>query len=236
MSSPYAGAWLSAAPICPLGLKLDNDSLRIAVALRLGVELAMPYTCTCGTFVDSKATHGLDCRKSGGRHVRHSAVNDILHRALQAAGVPSQLEPSGLSRDDGKRPDGATIIPFSKGKCLVWDVTCVNTLAASHIKSAASQAGAPSEAAEVKKHKKYASLNEQYNFTPVAFETLGSWGPEASTFVSELGRRLEVATGEPRAASFLRQKIGIAVQRGNAVCIRQSLPSGTGLNELFYII
>lgn len=235
VSSPNAGEWLNAVPICPLGLKLDNDSLRIAVALRLGVEMAMPYTCICGTFVERKAVHGLDCRKSGGRHVRHSAVNDIVHRALQAAGVPSQLEPNGLSRDDGKRPDGATIIPFSKGKCLVWDVTCVNTLAASHIKSAASQAGAPSEAAELKKHKKYASLSEQYIFTPVALETLGSWGPEASTFVSELGRRLEVATGEPRAASFLRQKISIAVQRGNAVCIRQSLPNGTGLNELFYI-
>ena len=235
VSSPHAGAWLNAVPICPLGLKLDNDSLRIAVALRLGVEMAMPYTCICGTTVERKTVHGLDCRKSGGRHVRHSAVNDVLHRALQAAGVPSQLEPSGLSRDDGKRPDGATIIPFSKGKCLVWDVTCVNTLAASHINSAASQAGAPSEAAELKKHKKYASLSEQYIFTPVALETLGSWGPEANTFVGELGRRLAVATGEPRATSFLRQKIGIAVQRGNAVCIRKSLPNGTGLNELFYI-
>ena len=235
VSSPNAGVWLNAVPICPLGLKLDNDSLRIAVALRLGVEMAMPYTCVCGTSVERNATHGLDCRKSGGRHVRHSAINDILHRALQAAGVPSQLEPSGLSRDDGKRPDGATIIPFNKGKCLVWDATCVNTLAASHIKSAASQAGAPSEAAELKKHRKYASLSERYIFTPVAIETLGSWGPEASNFVSELGRRLEVATGEPRATSFLRQKIGIAVQRGNALCIRQSLPNGTGLNELFYI-
>ena len=87
----------------------------------------------------------------------------------------------------------------------------------------------------MKKHKKYASLSEQYIFTPVALETLGSWGPEANTFVGELGRRLAAATGEPRATSFLRQKIGIAVQRGNAVCIRQSLPNGTGLNELFYI-
>ena len=86
--------------------------------------------------------------------MRHATVNDIVHRALQAAGVPSQLEPSGLSRDDGKRPDRATIIPFSKGKWLVWDVTCVNTLAASHVKGAASQAGTPSEAAEIKKHKK----------------------------------------------------------------------------------
>ena len=167
--------------------------------------------------------------------MRHAAINDIVHRALQVARVPSHIEPTGLSRDDGKRPYGATIVPFSKGKCLVWDVTCVNTLAASHITSAASQAGAPSEAAEIKKHKKYAHLSEQYIFTPVAVETLGTWGPEANIFIGELGRRLAVATGEPRAASFLRQKIGIAVQRGNAICIKQCIPNETGFKELFYI-
>ena len=31
LSSPNAGAWLNAVPICSLGLKLDNDSLRIVV-------------------------------------------------------------------------------------------------------------------------------------------------------------------------------------------------------------
>ena len=92
----------------------------------------MPYTCICGKPVEGTATHGLrriDCRKSSGRHARHSAVNDIILRALRAAGVPAHLEPTGLSRDDGKRPDGATIVPWSQGQCLVWDFTCVNTVA-----------------------------------------------------------------------------------------------------------
>jgi hypothetical protein len=235
VSAPFAGAWLNAVPIPSLGLKLDDDSLRISVALRLGVEMTRPYTCICGARVEGRATHGLDCRKTNGRHGRHFAVNDILHRALQAAGVPSQLEPSGLSRDDGKRPDGATIIPFNKGKCLVWDFTFVNTVAASHVKSAASKAGNPSEAAEMKKRRKYASLGNHLNFTPVAIETLGPWGPEANAFVSEVGHRLSIATDEPRATGFLRQKISLAVQRGNAVCIKQSLPTGADFNEVFYI-
>ncbi|MEL7309630.1 MAG: hypothetical protein AAGK05_18425, partial [Pseudomonadota bacterium] len=47
VSSPQAGAWLNAVPISSLGLKLDNSSLRISVALRLGVEIARPYTCVC---------------------------------------------------------------------------------------------------------------------------------------------------------------------------------------------
>ena len=235
VSAPNASAWLNAIPIHSLGLKLDNESLRIAVALRLGIKAAMPYTCACGFPVQGTATHGLDCRKSSGKHARHSAVNDIIHRALQAAGVPSQLEPSGLSRDDGKRPDGATIVPWSQGQCLVWDVTCINTTAASHINLASSRVGAPCEAAENKKRKKYSTLGELYKFTPIALETLGPWGPDATAFVNELGKRLFEYTGDPRSTSFLRQKISLAVQWGNAVCIKQSLPLGKDFNEIFYI-
>ena len=63
VSACYAGVWLNAIPVPSLGLKLDNESLRISVALRLGVEVAMPYTCVCGTPVHGYATHGLGCRK-----------------------------------------------------------------------------------------------------------------------------------------------------------------------------
>ena len=235
MSARYAGVWLNAIPVPSLGLKLDNESLRISVALRLGVEVAMPYTCVCGTPVQGYATHGLDCRKTSGKHARHSAVNNVINRALHAAGVPSQLEPAGLSRDDGKRPDGATIIPWSQGKCLVWDFTCVNTVAVSHLKSAVSRAGTPSELAEDKKRKKYRALGNLYEFTPVAIETLGPWGPSADFFITELGKRLSVTSGDPRSADFLRQRICLALQWGNAVCIKQSLPAGKDFNEIFYI-
>ena len=38
------------------------------------------------------------------------------------------LEPSGLYRTDGKRPDGVTMISWEIGKQLVRDVTVVDTL------------------------------------------------------------------------------------------------------------
>ena len=222
--APKAGVWLNALPVPALGLKLNNESLRVSVALRLGAKLNCAYTCACGIAVEDSATHGLDCRRATGKHARHSAVNNIIHRALNAAGVPSHLEPVGMCRDDGKRPDGATVIPWKRGKCLVWDFTCVNTLARSHITSAASQAGSPSAAAEAKKTKKYSCLGNNYIFTPVALETLGPWGPEADTFIREVGRRLHAATGDPRSTSFLRQQMSVAVQRGNATCVLGSLP------------
>ena len=226
VGAPYAGAWLNAVPVPSLGLKLDNESLRISIALRLGAKLNLSYICTCGTAVEDSATHGLDCRRAVGKHARHYEVNNILHRALRAAGTPSILEPVGMSRNDGKRPDGATLIPWKQGKCLVWDFTCVNTLARSHLARSSAQAGLPSSDAEDKKIKKYDSLGNNYLFTPIAIETLGPWGPKATTFVSEVGRRLSVATGDPRSTAFLRQQIGIAVQRGNAMCITGSYPSG----------
>jgi len=234
VSAPEAGAWLNAVPIPSLGLKLDNESLRISVALRLGAKLNLPYNCVCGAAVEDSATHGLDCRKAIGKHARHSAVNDILQRALNAAGVLSHLEPVGLCRDDGKRPDGATLIPWKQGRCLVWDFTCVNTIARSHIGTSSTKAGSLSAAAEEKKRKKYSSLSDTFLFTPIAVETLGPWGPDAMRFVGELGRRLSMATGDPRSGAFLKQKISMAVQRGNASCISGSFPRCSAISEDFY--
>ena len=224
VSAPKAGVWLNAIPVPSLGLKLDNESVRISVALRVGAKLSLAYKCMCGTAVDDSVAHGLDCRRAAGKHARHAAINDIIHRALSVAGVPSHLEPVGMCRDDGKRPDGATLIPWKQGKCLVWDVTCVNTIARSHVSCAASQAGLPAANAETKKKQKYSCLSNDKIFVPIALETLGPWGPEASHLITEVGRRLHLATGDPRSVSFLRQKIGVAIQRGNAMCVSGSIP------------
>ncbi len=69
-------------------------------------------------------------------------MNDLIKRALASADVPAMLEPCSLSRDDGKRPDGLTIMPWANGRCLVWDFTCPHTLAASHLNKAVLGPGA----------------------------------------------------------------------------------------------
>ena len=45
------------------------------------------------------------------------------------------------------------------------------------------------------------------------------FGPEARQFVKDLGRRIEDTTLEPLSAYYLKQRIAVAVQRGNAVAI-----------------
>ena len=125
VTTKESGAWLNVLPVSSLGLRMDDESIRVAVDLRLGTPLCQPHPCNlCGAEVDHLATHSLSCRQSTGRHPRHAALNDIIHRALAAAKITSRLESSGLYCSDGKRPDGASIVPWRRGKFLVWDVTC----------------------------------------------------------------------------------------------------------------
>jgi len=105
-----SGAWLKAIPIASLGLNLDDSSIRIAVGLRLGTPLGLEHQCVCGILVNKFGRHGLACKRSAGRHVRHNLLNDIILRALQSAAVPAIREPIGLSRADMKRPDGVTLM------------------------------------------------------------------------------------------------------------------------------
>ena len=129
VSTKESGAWLHALPITTLGLRMDDESVRIAVGLRLGTAICGPHQCChCGFTVDTLGRHALSCKSSQGRHYRHAALNDIISRALSSARIPSRLEPTGLARTDGKRPDGMTLAPWSSGKLLVWDVTCPDIL------------------------------------------------------------------------------------------------------------
>ena len=62
--APHSGDWLNAWPITACGLRLDNEAIRVAVGLRLGVGLCDPYTCICGARVDERGSHGPACRRS----------------------------------------------------------------------------------------------------------------------------------------------------------------------------
>ena len=227
-STKESGAWLNALPVSSLGLRMDDNTVRVAVGLRLGSPLCRPHTCHhCGVQVDGTALHGLSCRWSEGRHHRHAAVNDIVHRALSAAHLPSRLEPTGLSRSDGKRPDGVTLVPWRRGRLLVWDATCPDTFAPSHLPSATREAGAVAALAERNKQEKYAALNQRHDFTPVAIETAGPFGPETFSFLRDLGCRLKQATGEAKSFSYLQQRLSVAVQRGNAAAVMGTMGSTT---------
>lgn len=177
---PESSVWLSAIPSKNIGTLLDDNTFKISVALRIGAEICQPHVCRCGQIVDIYGTHGLKCRFSAGRHVRHQVMNQTIKRSLVTSKIPATLEPIGLYRDDGKRPDGMSLIAWSRGRCLVWDVTCVDTLAPSYIEKTKITAGRAAETQTLKKRKKYQAIIEKnYEFIAFAVETMGPWSIEA---------------------------------------------------------
>jgi Reverse transcriptase (RNA-dependent DNA polymerase) len=223
VASPHAGDWLKTIPSPSLGLRLDDEGMRIAVGLRIGANLCMPFVCACGAQVDARGAHGLSCVKSAGRQLRHSLVNSEVLRAFSRAGVPATREPTGLIPGSSLRPDGATVIPWSHGRCLTWDVTCPDTVAASHVTSSASAAGSAAEHAANLKTQKYQQLTTSHSFVPIAMETLGAINAGGLELLITLGGRCIAATGDPRERMFLFQRLSLAVQRGNIACFTGAL-------------
>jgi hypothetical protein len=168
-----SGSWLHAIPP-NIGTLLDNTSFQVCIGLRLGCNLCTPHICKCNAKVDEIGIHGLSCSKSSGRFSRHTEINSIINWSLTSIHVNSTLEPNGLSRDDGKRPDGMTLVPWNKGQPLVWDVTVVDTLADSYVLKTSEVSGFAAEMACKRKHNKYRSIiSSNYIFKGLAFETLG---------------------------------------------------------------
>ena len=214
-----SGLWLHALPSSSLGTLLDPESFRIAIALRVGAPVCEPHTCRCGRQMDARGLHALSCKYSAGRYPRHAALNDVIKRALQSAGLPSVLEPVGVDRGDGKRPDGITVFPFANGKCLCWDGTCIDTYAETHLNNSAVSPGFAAREAEKRKRRKYETLGSRYRFEPVALETTGVYGKTTEALISEIGHRICEVSGDRRETFWFEQRLGLAVQRGNAFSI-----------------
>ena len=202
-ATPNSYSWLSAAPLVSAGLRLSDTEVRIAIGLRLGSSICAPHSCRCGAEVDATGTHGLSCQRSAGRIIRHSLLNDTFCCALQRANIPCRKEPQGLLVDSALRPDGETLLPWSMGKCLAWDVTCVDTLAPCHLHRTAISSGTAAAQAAIDKRRKYADLSPTHIFMPLAAETLGPWDKSALEFINELGKRISAITGDAREMHFI---------------------------------
>jgi len=60
--APHSGDWLSALPIASCGLRMDDESVRVAVALRLGLGVYVPHSCPCGEAVGAWGQHAFVCK------------------------------------------------------------------------------------------------------------------------------------------------------------------------------
>ena len=140
--------------------------------------------------------------------------------------IKRSLATAGICREDGKRPDGATVMPWKGGRVLVWDATCPNTFAPSqpapgHQRSrCCCRPGGTEENGEVHR------LAAIHHFVSVAIESTGVFGPQAHAFFRELGRRIKEETGEPLSLHYLHQRIAVAIQHGNTAAVLGTSPPG----------
>ena len=213
----HSGDWLHALPLPNCGLFLDNEVVRISVALRLGAILCLPHDCPCGHAVDARGLHCFSCLKITGKTTRHNLLNDIVWRTMTRAKIQSIKEPLSLE-NSGRKPDGASLIPWQRGRCVTWDVTVADTYAKSYIGQTSSCVGAAAERAASRKVEKYNFLRDTYIFIPLACETTGVWCTEGAEFLNELGRRTSIITGDKHETAYLFQRLSVAIQRGNAAC------------------
>ena len=141
--------------------------------------------------------------------------------------MPCQVEPQGLSRNDGKRPDGVTLLLWRNGRPLIWDATCSDTFAPTYSSMASIRAGAVADAAETRKAAQYRHLLATHIFAPVAIETSGNFGSDTHLFLKEISERLKSSLGEalshapiPTSAAFCSSAEGQYPEyRGDYVAI-----------------
>ena len=91
---------------------------------------------------------------------------------------------------NGKRPDRMTIYPWKNGRTIVWDFTCSDTIAPSHIKISSAIPGKVAESAETAKLTKYRNFSADYEVIPIGVETFGSWGPNVLRLIREIGKKI----------------------------------------------
>ena len=233
----FGSQWLNVIPCKNLRLKLSNHQLRIAIGLRLGSKICERHKCVCGKDVSEDGWHSLSCLKSAGRFSRPSNLNALIKQSLSSTHIPSVLEPRHLYRTDQKRPVELTLVPWAAGKQLLWDVTVVDSLAPCRINAGSvfNPGTAAAEEDEQKIDKYKDGVNDGYLFQPLAFEIQGVAGPSTEIFLSKLCKKLNIYTEEPRAGSFLKQRISLAILIANAACVLGTIKDNITFDKFFYL-
>ena len=223
VTSDVSYGWLRAWPNTSLGTRLDDECVRTSVALRLGLRVHGDFECKCGEKAERKGYHGLACRLGGGRQLRHSALNDFICRLFSKASIPTSKEPSGLSMIDNKRPDGCTLIPWKKGKCLAWDVTIPDTVAVRYLHTTSQQRGGAAIRASDEKFKKYQGVIDGFEFSPICVECFGPMDPLTRELLVNLCDEVQKRSGDPKELYYAINYVSVILQRMNYFCIKDNV-------------
>lgn len=128
-----------------------------------------------------------------------------------------------------------SLVPWARGRPLLWDYTCADTFAPFYVESTSRQVGFPSRQAERKKFTHYIDLSNQFIFIPVASETSAVIGKIGLDLIKKIGSKIANVTNEKRSTSYLIQRTSVAIQEGNAASILGTIKESKNLREIFYL-
>ena len=113
----------------------------------------------------------------------------------------------------------------------------VDSLAPSRISTgSACNPGTAAAEAEERKNDKYKDLVDAgHLFQPLAFEIHVAAGSSTEFFLSKFCLNLSICTEEPRVGSFLKQRISLAIQVANAVCVLGTINDIINFDEIFHL-
>jgi hypothetical protein len=227
-------AWATAVPGAST-TRLSNEHFIIAGrhTLGLGVPLQVEvHPCLCGTGNAGRPDHAMACTQTRGTAtLRHDLLASAWRRAIRRAGCATSAEPaySSLaarhSGDPGlRRGDILAVMPG--GRIAVLDCVVTHPAASSYLPGASRTAGFAAARAERLKHADFEQFGSGagYEFVPLAMESYGRLGRDASRFLSELGD-IAASDGRVRKGAFVRsvrQELSCALCRGNSAMYFQS--------------
>ena len=81
----FDSQWLNVVPSTNVGLKRDDQQLRISIGLRLGDNFCLAHTCHCVKRVERDGIHGLSSTKSDGPFSRHATFNSLIKQICRLA-------------------------------------------------------------------------------------------------------------------------------------------------------
>lgn len=127
-----------------------------------------------------------------------------------------------LERNDGKIPNGVTSYPCSRGRCLVWDATVVDTFRQPKlIESAINPFSAANRANDINKVDWRTAI---YFSAPCLWKYTDIMGSSTWEFVNILDYKLSVQNDEMRETTWLKERISSAIglPSGRVLIVSQS--------------
>ena len=227
-------AWLTALQGAPT-TRLSDEAVVSGGRLQMGLGVPMQVVgrlCSCGASGPARWDHPMVCRHTAGmRTIRHDIKVQTWCHLIHKAGSATSVEPtyshllSGEQRARAGECRGDILAVLPSG-LTVLDCVVKHPTAASYVSAASKTPGATAALAEQQKRTDFEKFGDGagFAFVPLASESYGRLGLEASRFLSALG---DIAEGrafgvtKARFVRHARQELGCALVRGNALVYRR---------------